>query len=122
MRRSSLLSFSLLLGAGGCAHAPLPGPDPIATDGDKYRVLLENAQVRVLAYHDEPGSRTHLHHHPNAVIYALGAFERRLTLAGGTQRDVRFSPGTVRWVPAQSHIGENVGTTPTDVVLVELKR
>jgi hypothetical protein len=27
----------------------------------------------------------------------------------------------VAWMPAQSHVGHNVGTTPTDALLVELK-
>jgi len=25
------------------------------------------------------------------------------------------------WLPAQDHMGENIGTTPTEVLLVELK-
>jgi hypothetical protein len=25
------------------------------------------------------------------------------------------------WIPAQTHIGENIGTTPTEVLLVEFK-
>ena len=42
-------------------------------------------------------------------------------LADGREvvRDVR--PGEVVWSKAQSHIGENVGTTDTHVLIVELK-
>lgn len=53
------------------SHAS-PMRDPVATDGDRYRVLLENERVRVLAYTDRPGDRTHEHHHPAFVLYALG--------------------------------------------------
>lgn len=111
-----LLAFGAGCGAGDAT------PDPLATDADKYRVILENAQVRVLAYHDEPGARTHLHRHPDAVVYALGPFKRRLTLANGMQRELSFAAGDAAWVPAQAHIGENIGSTATDVLLVELKR
>ena len=32
--------------------------DPVITDGDKYKVILENDRVRVLEYRDSPGQRT----------------------------------------------------------------
>ena len=36
-------------------------------------------------------------------------------------RDVTLEPAQVRWLDAQTHSGENIGTTPTHVVFVELK-
>jgi hypothetical protein len=98
------------------------GPDPTVTDGDKYHVIFENDRVRVLRYHDEVGGRTHPHHHPDLVVYALGDFRRRLTLPDGTQRELSFKAGEARFVPDQSHLGENIGTGPTDALLVELKQ
>ena len=32
--------------------------DPAVTDGDKYKVILENDKVRVLEYTDKPGEKT----------------------------------------------------------------
>ena len=95
--------------------------DPVVTDGDKYKVVLENDRVRVLEYRDSPGGRTSPHHHSDFVLCALSAFRRRFVLADGREvvRDVR--PGDVAWSQAQSHIGENVGTTDTHVLIVELK-
>ena len=127
-RTSSLPSLALLAALSGCAQpanqSPLVGPpralDPASTDGDKYRVLLENDQVRVLRYHDEPGARTHLHHHPSFVMIALAPFRRRLTFPDGTRREREFSAGEVAWMPAQSHVGENIGSTPTEVLLIEV--
>jgi len=95
--------------------------DPLHTDGDKYQLLFENRLVRVLHYHDEPGAKTHLHHHPCFVLYALGPFKRELTFADGSQRSREFHLGEAAWMPAQSHAGHNIGDTPTDVLLVELK-
>jgi quercetin dioxygenase-like cupin family protein len=91
------------------------------TDPDKYHVVMENEHVRVLRYHDEPGTRTHQHRHPDSVLYALSSFRRRLHFPDGTSRDREFSAGDVMWIPAQTHVGENIGTTDTEVLLVELK-
>ena len=95
--------------------------DPVVTDGDKYKVILENERVRVLEYRDSPGQRTSPHYHPDYVLYSLSAFRRRFVLPEGREaiRDVR--PGDVTFGKAQSHIGENVGSTETHVLIVELK-
>lgn len=95
--------------------------DAVVTDGDKYKVVLENPCVRVLDYRDQPGDRTHQHHHPGFVLYVLSPFERALTLPDGKVLRRSFKAGDVMWSDAQTHIGENVGTTPTHVLIVEVK-
>jgi quercetin dioxygenase-like cupin family protein len=95
--------------------------DPVVTDGDKYKVVLENDRVRVLEYRDSPGQRTSPHYHPDYVLCALSTFRRRLTLSEGREAVVEVKPGQVAWGKAQSHIGENVGETDTHVLIVELK-
>jgi quercetin dioxygenase-like cupin family protein len=95
--------------------------DPTATDPDKYVVIFENERVRVLGYKDEPGQRTSPHDHPDSVMVTLSAFDRRMEAASGESREVRLEPGEVRWLDAQTHAGENTGTTPTHVIFVELK-
>jgi hypothetical protein len=98
-----------------------PVDDPLHTDGDKYRAVLDNACVRVLEYRDQPGERTQLHAHPAFVLYALAPFRRTLTLPDGQVLTREFARGDVMWSPAQAHVGANVGTTPTHVLIVELK-
>jgi quercetin dioxygenase-like cupin family protein len=117
----------LLLAMLSCAH-PAPNapaaatvPDPTVTDPDNYKTVMENEHVRVLRYHDVPGTKTHLHHHPASVLYALSAFQRRLTLGNGTTQIKDLKAGDVFWLPAQDHTGENIGTTETEVLLVEIK-
>ncbi len=95
--------------------------DPAATDPDKYRVLLDNERVRVLAYSDAPGAKTQLHRHPAFVVVALAPFKRRLTLADGRVLAREFQAGDVLFSGGEEHIGENVGDTPTRIVMVELK-
>ena len=84
-------------------------------------MIFENERVRVLEYHDEPGQATSPHQHPDSVMYTLSSFDRRLVDEDGGSRDVRLDAGEVRWLDAQTHSGENIGSTPTHVVFVELK-
>ncbi len=95
--------------------------DPLITDSDKYSVILENERVRVLKYHDKPGDRTLLHAHPDYVLYAESSFKRRLTFPDGRKQEVDVKAGSVAWLKAHMHIGENIGDTNTDVIIVELK-
>ncbi|WP_345100667.1 hypothetical protein [Nocardioides kongjuensis] len=94
--------------------------DPVTSNPDHYTVVFENDRVRVLEYRDEPGARTTPHAHPDSVMYTLSSFRRRL-VAGDQQREVEMTAGTVGWLPAQEHHGENIGDTPTHVLFVELK-
>jgi quercetin dioxygenase-like cupin family protein len=94
--------------------------DPTVTDPDKYKVIFENERVRVLEYRDKPGDRTSPHEHPDSVMYTLTAFDRRL-IHGEASRDVQLEAGRVVWVVAQEHQGENIGTTDTHTIFVELK-
>jgi hypothetical protein len=102
--------------------APALAQDPVQSDGEKYKAILENECVRVLEYNDRPGDKTHQHRHPAFVLYALSGFTRTLTLPGGKVLRREFKPGDVMWSDEQTHIGENVGATPTRVIIVELKK
>lgn len=84
--------------------------DPTETDPSVYRVVFENDRVRVLDYQDQPGSRTQPHSHPDSVMYTLSDFTRTLG-GGGREADVTFSAGSVRWLSAQEHYGEHIGTS-----------
>lgn len=95
--------------------------DAVETDGDKYSVVLENERVRVLRYHDQPGDRTSQHAHPDYVLYAESSFKRRLTFPDGRKQEVDVKAGSVVWMKGHIHIGENIGDTNTDVIIVELK-
>jgi beta-alanine degradation protein BauB len=95
--------------------------DPAQSDGDKYKVRFENQRVRVLEYRDNPGDKTNQHDHPAFVLFAVGPFKRRIVLPDGKVILREFKAGEVMWSDAQTHIGENVGDTPTHVVMIELK-
>lgn len=116
------MKFSALVTVLALCSPLASAQDAVQTDGDKYRVLLENDCVRVLDYRDRPGETTHQHSHPAFVLYALGPFKRTLTLPDGSVLARQFEEGEVMWSNAQTHVGKNVGETPTHVLMVELKR
>jgi beta-alanine degradation protein BauB len=128
------LICTLVLLAGNIAIAPIHARagdasadklnlvDPTHTDSDKYKVRFENGRIRVLEYRDLPGDKTHMHEHPAFVLYAVGPFKRRLLLPDGKVLVRVFSAGDIMWSDAQAHLGENVGETPTHVIMVEMKQ
>jgi beta-alanine degradation protein BauB len=105
----------MVIGSAASAH------DPVHTDGDKYKVKIENDRVRVLEYRDRPGDKTHQHSHPAFVLVALSPFKRKIMLPDGKALMREFKPGDFFWSDAQTHIGENVGDTPTHVLMIEMK-
>ena len=115
MLRGFLLITCVLFSATALAQ------DPVQSDGDKYKVILENERVRVLEYRDQPGQKTQQHQHPAFVLYALSPFKRAITLPNGKVIMRQFKAGDVIYSEAQTHIGENVGDTETHVIMVELK-
>lgn len=112
-----LLGFIGAMAVCSVAHAH----DPAHTDADKYKVKFENDRIRVLEYRDLPGEKTHQHRHPAFVLYAVSGFKRRIALPDGKVIMREFKAGDVLWSDAQTHVGENVGDTPTHVIMIELK-
>jgi hypothetical protein len=94
--------------------------DPVETDPLLYKTIFENDRVRVLEYRDRPGDSTHPHRHPDSVMVTLSTFRRRIH-ANGREVEVELPAFQARWVGAQSHTGENVGSTETHSIFVELK-
>ena len=94
--------------------------DPIVSNPDLYKVVFENDRVRVLEYVDHPGDGTTPHKHPDSVMITLSSFSRRLK-SGDRHADVEMTRHEIRWLDAQEHSGENIGTSDTHVVFVELK-
>ena len=94
--------------------------DPTTTNPDLYKVVFENDRVRVLEYLDQPGEKTTPHSHPDSVMVTLSDFDRRLSV-GDQQREVSLKAGLATWLPAQTHSGENIATTATHTIFVELK-
>lgn len=94
--------------------------DPVETNSHLYSVIFENERVRVLEYKDVPGDHTSPHSHPDSVMVTLTAFQRRL-IHGNEEIDVELPAFAVRWLDAQEHSGQNIGSTETHTIFIELK-
>lgn len=118
----------------GVAHAALVAPllllgipartlaqDPVKVDPAHHRVEVDNADVRILRITFGPGEKAPLHDHPNAVAVFLTDSVNRLTPQGGKPNETARKRGDVALVAAVTHTVEN-GQTPSEVVLVELKK
>jgi quercetin dioxygenase-like cupin family protein len=95
--------------------------DPVQIAPDVYRVGVENASVRALDIHVKPGGKVGMHSHPASVLTAYTPCKMRFTAADGKSAEVEFKPGDIVWRDAETHAGENIGTTECHALQVELK-
>lgn len=117
-RRSPIaLLAALLLFAAIPTHAQ----DVVQVGSDSHKVLLENAQVRVLAVKIKPGEKVPMHSHPANVSYVLSDGKLRITTPDGKSTDKEPKAGTATWGEPTTHAVENIGTSDFTQVQIELK-
>ena len=83
--------------------------------------MLENDRVRVLRIHYNPKEKSVMHEHPAAVVVFLNNGKAKFTLPDGSATTDGGKAGRSRFNDAGKHLPENIGTTPVEAVLVELK-
>jgi quercetin dioxygenase-like cupin family protein len=96
--------------------------DPIQVDPQHYSIHLENEHVRVLRVQYQPGHQSVMHYHPNSIAVVLTDGRVRFMFPDGRVRERDVKAGDIHWHPAGEHCPENIGSTPLEVVLIELKR
>lgn len=95
--------------------------DPVKADGNHYKVEFENDQVRVLRVKVGAKEKSIMHRHPDAVAIFVTDTNGKFTFPDGKTEDATRKAGDVLWTPAVTHMPENVGDQPFEVILVELK-
>lgn len=95
--------------------------DPVNVDSRHYKVEFENAQVRVLHVQYGPHEKSVMHRHPGAVAVFLTDQNATFTLPDGKTVERTGKAGQAIWTPAETHLPENVGDKPLELILVELK-
>src|SRR5260370_14613530 len=95
--------------------------DPLKVDPSHYRILFENAHIRVLEYRDKPGDKAPMHSHPSYMTYVAGPGKTELTLPDGRTLVGEEKGSIFECLPPTQHAMENVGTTDTQEVLIEFK-
>ena len=95
--------------------------DPVKVDSKHYTLEFENAQVRVLRAKVGPNEKSIMHKHPDAVAIFVTDTNGKFTFPDGTTQDTVRKAGDVLWTPATTHLPENMGNQPFEVIIVELK-
>ena len=104
-----------------CLASTAMAQDPVKVDPKHYKVEFENAQVRVLHVQYGPHEKSVMHRHPGAVAVFLTDQTATFTLPNGKTVERTSKAGQAIWTPAETHLPENVGDKPLEVILVELK-
>jgi beta-alanine degradation protein BauB len=128
MKRTRYLQV-LVLGIAAGALFLLARPALSQQDDDvlkvipeNYRLLYENAFVRVIEARVPPGTEEKPHRHMRGVSICMTEYtvESRILPDGQWVRSDR-THGTVYWSESSLHILRNVGKTTSHTIRVELK-
>src|SRR5260370_11047154 len=78
----------------GGATAAKTTPDPVKVDPKHYKVIINNAQVRVLRAKYGPHEKSVMHEHPASVAVFVTDGHTKFTLPDGTRRMLTARPTT----------------------------
>ena len=93
----------------------------VAGGRETHKVILDNAEVRVLDVHVPTGQKIAMHSHPPSVVYFVTDAKFKFTFPDGTSRVVEAKAGTAVWRDPGTHAVENVGTAEFHFVQTEFK-
>jgi hypothetical protein len=96
--------------------------DPVKLDPKHYTVEADNEQVRVLRVNYKAHEKSVMHSHPDNVAVFLNDAHCGFKFPDGKTEERRFHAGETLYSPAGSHLPENLGGHPIDIILIELKR
>lgn len=103
------------------ASAAALAQDAVKVDPKHYKVITENAEVRVLRIHYGPHETSVRHSHPDAVVTYLNDGHIKMLLGNGRTIMSDGKAGDAQFTPAGVHTPTNMGDKPFDAILVELK-
>ena len=116
MKPLTVLCLSLLL----LCPAAVLAQDAVKADPAHYKVLFENASVRVLKIDYPAGAKSTMHQHPDSIVVPLAASKVRFTLPDGKSEDVDLASESATYNPAGTHNPTNLGG-PMEAILIEFK-
>jgi quercetin dioxygenase-like cupin family protein len=96
--------------------------DPVKVAPGMNKVVVNNAQVRVLDVMLKPGEKMPMHSHPDNVLYVISGGTNRSTDAKGKSTDRTFKDGECVFRKGETHMVENVGKKTVHVLNIELKK
>jgi quercetin dioxygenase-like cupin family protein len=115
------LTGALAVVAAALAVLIIRAQDPVKVDAKHYKVEFENDQVRILRIQYPPGDKSVMHEHPNSIAVFMSDQRVKFTYPDGKSEEVPAKAGEAKWIPAGSHLPENLSDKRLEVILVELK-
>lgn len=115
--RTLLPMVSLVVLYSGAALAQ----DALKADPAHYKVVFENASVRILKIDYAVGAKSKVHQHPDAIVIPMNDSTVRFTMADGKSEERDMAAGSAMYTPAITHTPENIGKNRIDGLLVEFK-
>jgi beta-alanine degradation protein BauB len=103
------------------ASVALLAQDPVKVDPTHYKVLLDNASVRVLRISYAAGAKSVMHQHPDSIMVSLSDSKVKFTMSDGTTQDQAMANNSAMYAPAGAHLPSNTGATAVSGILVEFK-
>jgi quercetin dioxygenase-like cupin family protein len=104
-----------------CIASLLQAQDATKVDPKHYTVVSENDQVRIVKVHYGPHEKSVMHSHPALVAVFLTDSPTHFTFPDGKTQDMKSKTGDALYTPAVTHLPENQGDKPLELILVELK-
>ncbi len=95
--------------------------DSVKVDPKHYKVEFQNDRVRVLRIKYGPKEKSVMHAHPANVAVFLTDGHSKFTFPDGKTSTTDIKAGGIQWADNEQHLPENTGSTPFELVLVELK-
>lgn len=99
----------------------LSAQDAVKVDSKHYTVITDNAEVRVLRVHYGAHEKSTMHSHPDSVAIFLTDASIEFSHPDGTKESHTVKAGDSQFTPAGTHLPENTGDKPMELILVELK-
>jgi hypothetical protein len=90
-------------------------------DAPHFKVLFENAEVRILEVRVGAGEKVPRHSHPAGFAYALSNFKAKTILPDGTTIVGEYQAGQFTETKPVTHAEENTGDTLAHLLLIEFK-
>lgn len=116
-----LIGAVLLSLSHGAAAQTAPAPKTKDASSDVYKVLLDNANVRVYQATFKPGAKVPARDFPNHLIYMQTDGTLVFEQAGHTGYEMTFKAGDAQWFPAQTRSMENDTDKEVRLLIVEVK-
>jgi quercetin dioxygenase-like cupin family protein len=96
--------------------------DPVKLDSKRYKVELENDQVRVVRVRYSGGEKSVMHQHPPGILISLTDAHFKFTYPDGKSENIQAKAGEHLWFgEVWEHLPENLSGDGFEGLYVELK-